>query len=161
MKIMSILLCCLFLAGCSSPASSPSTAPVTTTPQELLTVFSPNDNADGFEQTVVEVPAITDASIVEKLVDTGVLAEGTDVNTTMGVSVDSGRETLLADFNTTFLQSILPMGTSGEYVFIGSKVNTYLTAYDADAILITVEGAVLETGHSVYDQPLTFYESFS
>ena len=53
-----------------------------------------------------------------------------------------------------------PWETSGEYVILGSVVNTFLTAYDADAIIITVDGEVLETGHSVYDQPLTLYQSF-
>lgn len=161
MKVMSVILCCLLLAGCSSPAPAPSTAPETIPPQELLTKFSPNDNADGFVEITVEVPAITDSIIVEQLVNTGVLAEGTCVSTVMEVSTDSGKSTLTADFNAALLQSILPMGTSGEYVILGSVVNTFLTAYDADAIIITVDGEVLETGHSVYDQPLTLYQSFA
>ena len=157
MKVLSVILCCLLLAGCSSPAPASSTAPETIPPQALLTVFSPNDNADGFVETTVEVPAITDSIIVEQLVSAGVLAEGTCVSTVMEVSSDSGKATLTADFNAALLQSILPMGTSGEYVILGSVVNTFLTAYDADAIIITVDGEVLETGHSVYDQPLTLY----
>ena len=90
----------------------------------------------------------------------GVLVEGASVNT-MEVISESGKTTLKADFNEALRQSILPMGTSGEYVILGSVVNTFLTAYDADAITLTVDGEVLETGHSVYDQPLTFYASFS
>ena len=50
------------------------------------------------------------------------------------------------------------MGTSGEYVVMGSVVNTYLTAFGLDRITITVEGNVPETGHSIYDQPLRMYE---
>ena len=75
----------------------------------------------------------------------------------MEVSTDTGKATLEADFNDALRQSLLPMGTAGEYVLMGCVVNTFLTAYQADAITITVEGEVLETGHSVYDQPLTFY----
>ena len=155
--LLLILLGCLLLSGCGSTASTPTTAVETTEPLEILTVFSPNENADGFVKTDIAVPAITDAVIIQQLVNVGVLAEVTSVSTVMEVSTDTGKATLEADFNDALRQSLLPMGTAGEYVLMGSVVNTFLTAYQADAITITVEGEVLETGHSVYDQPLTFY----
>lgn len=158
--LLLILLCCLLLTGCGSPAPTPTTEAETTQPQEILTVFSPNESADGFVKTDVDVPAITDAVIMDQLVNAGVLAEGASVNT-MEIISESGKTALKADFNEALRQSILPMGTSGEYVILGSVVNTFLTAYDADAITLTVDGEVLETGHSVYDQPLTFYASFT
>ena len=152
-----ILLGCLLLTGCGSTTFAPTAAVETTAPLEILTVFSPNENADGFVKTDIAVPAITDAVIIQQLVNVGVLAEDTSVSTVMEVSTDTGKATLEADFNDALRQSLLPMGTAGEYVLMGSVVNTFLTAYQADAITITVEGEVLETGHSVYDQPLTFY----
>lgn len=152
-----ILLGCLLLTGCGSTTSAPTAAVETTEPLEILTVFSPNENADGFVKTDIAVPSITDAVIIQQLVNVGVLAEDTSVSTVMEVSTDTGKATLEADFNDALRQSLLPMGTAGEYVLMGCVVNTFLTAYQADAITITVEGEVLETGHSVYDQPLTFY----
>ena len=89
-----------------------------------------------------------------------VLGEGAVLNR-LDITADSGSKTLAADFNDRLPQAVLPMGTSGEYVIMGSVVNTLLSAYDADSVLITVNGEVLETGHSIYDQPLTFYSSFS
>lgn len=155
--LLLILLGCLLLTSCSSTASTPTTAVETTEPLEILTVFSPNENADGFDKTDIAVPAITDDVIIRQLVNAGVLAEDAIVSTVMEVSTDTGKTTLEADFNDALRQSLLPMGTAGEYVLMGSVVNTFLTAYQADAITITVEGEVLETGHSVYDQPLEFY----
>lgn len=155
--LLLILLGCLLLTGCGSTASTPTTVAETTEPLEILTVFSPNENADGFDKTDIAVPAITDDVIIRQLVNAGVLAEDTSVSTVMEVSTDTGKATLEADFNDALRQSLLPMGTAGEYVLMGSVVNTFLTAYQADAITITVEGEVLETGHSVYDQPLEFY----
>lgn len=155
--LLLILLGCLLLTGCGSTASTPTTVAETTEPLEILTVFSPNENADGFDKTDIAVPAITDDVIIRQLVNAGVLAEDAIVSTVMEVSTDTGKTTLEADFNDALRQSLLPMGTAGEYVLMGSVVNTFLTAYQADAITITVEGEVLETGHSVYDQPLEFY----
>ena len=157
--LLLILLCCLLLTSCSSTASTPTTAVETTEPLEILTVFSPNENADGFVKTDIAVPSITDAVIIQQLVQSGVLTEGTSVSTVMEVSAVTGKATLEANFNDALRQSLLPMGTAGEYVLMGSVVNTFLTAYQADAIMITVEGEVLETGHTVYDQPLEFYSA--
>lgn len=157
MKFLSILLCCLLLTGCGAKTSPPDTA---TTPPVVLTVFSPNENADGFVETQVAVPEVSGDSIVEQLVSAGVLSEGAGIHT-LEIITDFGATTLKADFNVVLQQCILPMGTSGEYVLLGSVVNTFLRAYHADTIFITVDGELLETGHAIYDQPLTFYPSFS
>ena len=68
----------------------------------------------------------------------------TDKRLTLNLSEDFG----------TWLSS---MGTSGETMVMGSLVNTFLDAYDASAIKVTVDGAVLETGHQVYDGWLELY----
>jgi len=41
---------------------------------------------------------------------------------------------------------------------MGSLTNTVLDAYDADSLVLTVDGEVLETGHSIYDFELSFHE---
>ena len=50
------------------------------------------------------------------------------------------------------------MGTAGEYLLLGSVVNTFLDNLDGESILITVDGETLESGHEIYDRELTFYE---
>ena len=61
------------------------------------------------------------------------------------------------DMNDAFLTQLRSMGTSGEYMLMGSLVNTFLDNYTAGSILVTVNGAVPESGHVIYDFPLTFF----
>lgn len=156
MKIFSILICCLLFTGCTGTTVSPASAStvVTTQPLEILTVYIPNDNADAFIQTEAAVPEITKEAIVALLINAGVLSDGTTIN---ALEFDAGSRLMKTDFNAPFRQLLQTMGTAGEYMIMGSVVNTFLSAFDADFITITVDGAVLETGHSVYDQPLTLY----
>ena len=55
------------------------------------------------------------------------------------------------------------MGLSGSEVYldmpsVGATVNTMLTAYNAQTLTLTCGGKVVETGHAVYDEPMTFFE---
>ena len=53
------------------------------------------------------------------------------------------------------------MGTAGEYIIIGSLVNTFLENYQdtVTSIFITVNGEIIESGHVIYDFELIRYES--
>lgn len=156
-KIMMLLLCCLVLAGCRSQAGE--TTPQTAEPEKVtLTVYAPDDMAEGFVTSQAEVEAVTEDAIVEQLMLAQVLSEGTQVNALEMDAGTPGQRTLHVDFNAAFRDRILPMGTAGEYGVLGSVVNTFLTAYDAQSMVITVEGEPLETGHAVYDTPLSFFE---
>ena len=42
-------------------------------------------------------------------------------------------------------------------MLLGSVVNTFLAAFGADSILITADGKALQTGHNVYNEPLTVF----
>ena len=64
---------------------------------------------------------------------------------------------LTIDLSDAYASYIQSLGTSGEYIAVGCLVNTYLTAFGADTVSITVNGAPLESGHNVYDMPLEFY----
>ena len=179
-KLTLFLLCSLILAGCAQESNVndavegtgtsldtsiletiPTIPPETTEPETvLLTIYSPNDNADGFVQSQVEVEAITEPVLVEQLVLVGVLPEGTKVNhlALSASSEDPDWNRLSVDFNEAFRDRIQSMGSAGEYAIMGSVVNTFLTAYQAKTMTITVDGQVLESGHAVYDQPLEFFE---
>ena len=66
---------------------------------------------------------------------------------------------LTLDFNEAFAQRIRSTGTAGEYIIMGSLVNTYLDAYNAETVTVTVEGQSWESGHVIYDMPMPRFES--
>ncbi len=119
-----------------------------------VTIYTGNDNADGLDETEVAIAELTADELLAALVDAGAIPEGTTcVSFTQS---DDGSE-LTLDLSQAFADGVGQMGTSGEMMMLGSLVNTFLEAYDAQTITVTVEGAALETGHNVYDTPLERY----
>ena len=180
-KLLTILLCVFLLTGCAQsaepttpqtptnpPAASPSipetepsssptdipTEPMDTEPVMLqFTVYYPNENADGLESIVMSSTTIDPDTLIRALVWLNVLPEATKVN-----SLTSEGLQLNIDFNETFRDYLCTMGTSGEMVLIGSVVNTFLSAYQAESIMITANGETIESGHVVYDFPIEFMD---
>ena len=76
----------------------------------------------------------------------GSLPEGVKVQSS---SLQNG--TLTLDMNAAFGEAIRASGTAGETLKIYALVNTFAQARGATAVLITVDGKVLESGHEVYD----------
>ena len=132
-------------------------------------LYLPNDNADGFV-VVTETAASGAQGLVDALTAHGVLPEGVAVNsfetTSDGVetqegdvvSYEVGEVFLAMDLSEEFLSALSGVGTAGETMVMGSLVNTFLTAYQAQTLTLTCGGAAVETGHAVYDEPLTFYD---
>ena len=116
-------------------------------------IYYGNANADGFEQKEVELPALTPENLIAELAAVNVVSIDTEVK-----SFEQDGKSLKLDLSRGFSNYVNMMGTSGEYIVVGGLVNTFLTAYDGEEILITVEGKEWETGHTFYDQPLNFYE---
>ena len=89
--------------------------------------------------------------MIEQLVAAGVLKDGIAVN-----SLRKDGTQLVIDFNQAFADLVCSMGTSGEYIIVGSTVNTFLSAYEAKSVFFTVNGEILESGHVIYDFPMEF-----
>lgn len=149
-KILAFLLFSILLAGCAVQSSSPA-EPIAC--DKALTLYLPDADAEHFEIRVVMVYAINEKHILEQLKWEEVLKDEISIN-----SFNQDDKILTIDFNDAFSKQVGSMGTAGEYMIMGSIVNTFLTAYDAEAAIITVDGAIWETGHTIYDFPLTFYE---
>ena len=157
------------------PAASGNTAeetgqPAIAPPEGLeAELYLPSASADGF----VVVRETVDASpegLVDALIAHGVLPEGTavlrfetqsdGVETREGdmVSYEMGEVSLTLDLSEEFLPAVTGTGTAGETMVLGSLVNTFLTAYHAGTLTLTCGGETVETGHNVYDAPLTFFD---
>jgi len=66
-------------------------------------------------------------------------------------------EDITLDMNATYGEAVTNTGTTGEYLLVGTVVNTLLAFFTKDFIFITIEGAPLKTSHAEYGEPLTFF----
>ena len=175
-RLLALLLCGLILAGCvytvqlpedalptkpteAQPTTVPTEPPIQTAPV-TFTLYHGNENADGFDTKEVTIPERDRNLVVEKLIEAGVLLEGTTL-----LSSDVQNTCLHLDFNEAFSSHLNTMGTAGERMIMGSVVNTFLGLYQqpalsaiVDSVLITVNGEILESGHVIYDFEMTFFE---
>lgn len=152
----------LALCACGSTTTAGETPPVETpatqaeTPEaspvaSSVALFLPSDGIDAMEKKTVLVE--NDAqSVMDALIENGAAPEGTRVN-----SAEVDGKTLKLDLSKAFGDAVKSTGTSGEWLYLASLVDTFLVFYDCDEVVLTVEGQTLETGHQVYDQPLTMY----
>lgn len=159
---IAMILCCLLLTGCGkAPAETAAPTEPDPIPMETnasgyaLTLYAPNEDATGFICSTWEISELRPSAICDALIEAGVLREDSRFNS---IQAEGSQVTL--DVNTAFGQYIASFGTAGEYTILGSVVNTLLAAYNAETVLITVDGQVLESGHAIYDAPLGFYENY-
>lgn len=121
----------------------------------VVRVYRINANADGFLAVGFRLDAEEITADALNTAMNGLLFEnGAALNT---VEVDEAGH-IKADLNDAFAAQVRSFGTSGEYYLVGGVVNTLLDVYDGADVTLTVNGALLESGHAVYDTALTRFE---
>lgn len=116
---------------------------------KIVTIYSPNEMADGFITEEVEASEVTESWVVEQLIAKGVIP-GNVQALSCTETQEGGIKSLKLDLNQAFADFLQSLGSTGEYMVVGSVCNTFLDAYDCSQVQITVEGNVLETGHAEY-----------
>lgn len=127
--------------------------PVPETQAVEAVIYYGNEQADGLLQKTVQLDSVTPEHLISELAKLNVVSIDTKVN-----SFEQDGKSLKLDLSKGFSEYVNMMGTSGEYIVMGGLVDTFLTAFEAEEILITVDGKPLETGHAIYEAPLAFYE---
>lgn len=136
----------------SEEEESASENKTTETTNIVLELFVPNQNVTGFDIKEILIESLSPEAILEAL------AANTYINITLNSFIqleDGGEKALKLDVSSN-LSDFLG-GTTGEYMTMGSICNTFLTAYDADKILITTDGTTPRTGHIDYSAYRHFY----
>ncbi len=131
-------------ADSDKPAVQPENPNPTGT--EPVTIYVPDEQGETLTPTGAEAKDDSDQSLVDALIAAGSLPEGVKVQSS---SLDNG--TLTLDMNTAYGDAIRSSGTAGETLMIYALVDTFAQARGATAVLITVDGKVLQSGHEVYD----------
>lgn len=116
------------------------------------TVYGPDDEYNYLQlNDVLTEP--TPNGYVSALYKTGAFTRPVSV-----LSASIRGDVLTIDLSSEFGAMLSNTGTAGEYVIMGSLVNTLLMNMEALFVRVLCEGAVIETGHAIYDEPLGFYE---
>ena len=92
---------------------------------------------------------LTAENLIEQLRKKGVLAEEVQINS-FEETEDEGEKALKIDLNKEYLKELQSMGSSGEYMLMGSVCNTFLDAYECNKIQVTVDNQEIVTGHTDY-----------
>ena len=111
----------------------------------LYNVYRGNNDADGLDYKVF-------ANKIEKIQDlVNIYAKYNDIIKNIQVlSVDDN----VIDMNEQFGELLKSTGTAGEFIYTNGFAKTICEYYGFDEIYITVEGEILETGHTIYDFPI-------
>ena len=121
-----------------------------------LHIYCGDEQAENIVQDTIYVEEVTEQIVMEQLV------KALNMDTSAGLKsvsfgMQGGDRVVILDVNQVFADYVNRMGTAGEYIVIGSLTNTFLDCYQCERMLLTVEGKVLETSHSVYEEYLEWY----
>ena len=116
---------------------------------ESVVGYVPDEQGETLTPVGTDAEDDSDQALVDALITAGSLPEGVAVNSS---STTDGVLTL--DMNAAYGDAVRSSGTTGENMLIYSLVNTFVQARGVDSVIITVDGAPLESGHEIYDYPL-------
>lgn len=116
---------------------------------ESVVVYVPDEQGETLTPVGTDAVDDSDQALVDALIAAGSLPEGTAVQ-----SSSTADGVLTLDMNAVYGNAVRSSGTTGESLLIYSLVNTFVQARGVNSVLITVDGAPLESGHEIYDYPL-------
>lgn len=165
-KAFSLLLACvLALALLSACGGKPEVDPPVETPPTQTAavgvdtsckVYFPNDAASDLRADTVQITGaeadVTVAyaqAIVDQLIAHDALPKDSKV---LAISKDGSALSL--DMDEAFLAGLRQSGSTGESMYLGSLVNTFLENFNCETVRVTVEGKSFSTAHADYDKPL-------
>lgn len=112
-------------------------------------VYVPDEQGETLTPVGTDVADDSDQALVDALIAAGSLPEGAAVQ-----SSSTADGVLTLDMNVVYGDAVRSSGTTGESLLIYSLVNTFVQARGVNSVIITVDGAPLESGHEIYDYPL-------
>ena len=126
--------------------------------EDGISIYHGDDNAEYIIEDKIPKQEVTPELLLSELEKRGILKKNTRVNSLNVKKSKENGTTLALDFSKEFQDQLYQQGTAGEFIMMGSVVDTFLKAYEADSMTITVNGNTLESGHCIYEGDMKFYE---
>lgn len=123
--------------------------------QAEVMIYYGNGASDELDAETSVMEQVTAENLVDALLKHNIVSLGTKVNSFEEEEKD-GQKTLHLDLSKSFYEYLKTMTKEGEKIIIYSVAATFVEAYDADGIVITVEGKALKTEHASYEEPLHY-----
>ena len=147
-------------ADADEPLAQNETAVVT---QEIkkeqpIVLYHANTMLNGFVTEDVVLDELSADDIIDELCSYNIVSTDTRV---MNFSISDDKKTVFLDLNKKFGEYVNLVNEQGEYYILGSLVNSFLGAYDADSIELTINGETLETKRNTYTDALIWYEEMA
>lgn len=124
-----------------------------TSEQKEVTIYYGNGASEMLSSEKAAMEQVTAEKLIEALLRHNIVSLGTKVNSFEEEDAD-GVKKLKLDLSKTFREYLKTMTQEGEKIIISSVAATFLEAYGAEEITITVEGKALETEHASYEEPI-------
>jgi hypothetical protein len=125
-----------------------------------IPVYQSNEEGDNLISTDETIEYLSPENVLSALIEQGDLSPGIRV-LSFNESGGDGQRLLELDLSREFNDFMAAQGSWGEFVVIGSVVNTFLSAYNAEEIIITVGGEALATPHmGELTEPLGRFDIF-
>lgn len=143
-------------AGCARVGGGSQTTVGSTTPapHTEITLLVPNAALDNLEEKTVvlakEADTVDAGDLTRALADSGAVPADSAI-----LSFEADGVHGKANLNKAFADVVAASGTAGETMMLASFVNTLCAFYELSDLTVTAEGKPIETGHNVYDAPLT------
>jgi len=111
-----------------------------------IVLYQTDEQGMGLVTSEEVIEYLSPENIVQLLINQGDLAPGVRV-LSFTERGEPGQKQLELNLSREFSDFIGGQGTSGEFTVLGSVVNTFLSAFEGESIIITVEGEALSTPH--------------
>ena len=119
-----------------------------------VVIYYGNGASDKLNTEVSAMEQLTAENVISALAGHNIVPIGTKVNAFEEEEMDTGKA-LQLDLDKAFREYLKTMNNESEKIILASISATFLEAYDAESIMITVDGKVLETNHAVYEEPFS------
>ncbi|MDR1017921.1 MAG: GerMN domain-containing protein [Lachnospiraceae bacterium] len=112
-------------------------------------VYFANSDASRLVDQEVTFDRLTPQALIDELAKHNMVSTDLIANS-VTTTTNNGDKAIILDVSSNFSDFLSERGSTGEWFSMGSVVNTFLDAYDADYIKITVDGNNITGGSADY-----------